>query len=337
MRYLRGKAGIVTMFIALVIMLIASCKGGKKDLDKMTPEQILEVIDLKIKKDSKNPDLYYDRANILLKMGRANDAISDLTHAISLKGDCAKYHLLLGDAYFANGDVEHSYASMQRALELEPDNNEVYLKLGEIAFYSKDYDRAEDHLKHVLQKDKDNRTALFMTSFIYKEKGDTGQAVTLLTRVCDLYPDYEPAFEELGMLYASRKSPLAEEYYNTAISLEPNNTNALYGLAMYYQSIEYIDKADATYLRILDINEKDRDAWHNRGYLQLFGYGDYETAVEYFTRAIACDSAFVEAYCNRGCAYELMNDKKRAINDFGAALRIDPLFKPAQEGLKRVQ
>lgn len=311
--------------LLLALLMSTACKN-RTDTSDMTPEQILNILDIKIEKDSKNADLYYDRAKIYMEMGRVNEAISDLNHAVMLKNDKKEYYLMLGDAHFANGNVEKSYDALQKALNLDPDNLDTYLKLGEIAFYSRDYDRAIDHLTHVTEQDQNNRTALFLKSFIYKEKGDTISAIKLLNKVCDLYPDYSPAFEELGILYSIHHSPLAEDYLNTAVRLDPTNTNALYALAMYYQETEKIDQAEATYKHILEINENDKYAWHNRGYIQLFVYGDYELAIDYFNHAIACDTTFAEAYVNRACAYELLNDKKRAEDDFSTANRLNPNY-----------
>ena len=175
-----------------------------------------------------------------------------------------------------------------------------------------------------------------MKGFIYKETSDTTNAILLLRKVCDLYPDYGPAFEELGMLYADHHDPLAIEYLNTALRLDPKNTNALYGMAMYYQDLNQPEKAEEIYKQILDINSNHKEAWHNRGYLQLFTYGDYPVAIEHLTRAIQCDSNFIEAWTNRGCAYELMGDKKHAREDFMAALLIDHTFQPAIDGLNRL-
>ena len=194
-----------------------------------------------------------------------------------------------------------------------------------------------DNLSKVTAKDPQNRTALFMKGFIYKETGDTSNAVQLLRKVCDLHPDYGPAFEELGMLYATRHDPLAIEYLNTALRIDPKNTNALYGMAMYYQELNQIEKAEEIYKQILDINDNHKEAWHNRGYIEMFTYGDYPEAISHLTRAIQCDSSFIEAWTNRGCAYELMGDKQHAREDFQSALQLDHTFQPAIDGLSRVK
>ena len=323
------------LFLPALLSYVGCSNNGS--VENMSNEEILKVLDVKIHKHPKDDKLLYDRAKIYMQMNRINEAIADLTRAVSLNGKEYDYHMLLGDAYFANGDVEHSYKSLQDALNLKPNSQEAYLKLGEIAYYSRDYDRAMDNLSKVTAKDPQNRTALFMKGFIYKETGDTANAVVLLRKVCDLYPEYEPAFEELGMLYANRHDPLALEYLNTALRLEPQNTNALYGLAMYYQDLNQIEKAQEIYKQILDINDNHKEAWHNRGYIEIFTYGDYPEAINYLTRAIQCDSSFIEAWVNRGCAYELMGDKQHALDDFQAALQLDHTFQPAIDGLNRVK
>ena len=320
-------------FLPALLSYVGCSNNGS--VENMSNEEILKVLDVKIHKHPKDDKLLYDRAKIYMQMNRINEAIADLTRAVSLNGKEYDYHMLLVDAYFANGDVEHSYKSLQDALNLKPNSQEAYLKLGEIAYYSRDYDRAMDNLSKVTAKDPQNRTALFMKGFIYKETGDTANAVVLLRKVCDLYPEYEPAFEELGMLYANRHDPLALEYLNTAIRLEPQNTNALYGLAMFHQDLNHMDQAEEIYKQILDINDNDKHAWHNRGYIQLFTYGDYDLAIQYFTRAIQCDSSFIEAWTNRGCAQELKGNKSLAIDDFRAALDLDHTFQPAIDGMNR--
>lgn len=321
---------IVPLFLSLI-----GCKGSG-DTQEMSTDEILKVLNVKIHKHPKDDQLYYDRAKVYMQLNRVNEAISDLAHAVALNDKEPSYFILLGDAYLSNGDPSNSYKNLQRALDLDPDNQEAVLKLGEIAYYSRDFDRAMEHLSKVTAKDPQNRIALFMKGFIYKETGDTSNAITLLRKVCDLYPDYEPAFEELGVIYSELDDPLALEYLNTALRLEPQNTNAIYNLAIYYQSHNKVENAEELYKQILDINANHKDAWHNRGYIQLFTYGDYEAAVDHLTHAIQCDSTFIEAWTNRGCAYELLGRNKEALDDFRQALSLDHTFQPAIDGIKRV-
>jgi len=323
--------------IILSFAVLIACNGNKSNYDEMTTEQAIEVVSAKIHKNDKDDALYYDRARLLMKAGRTNDAIVDLLHAIQLKDDKVEYRLLLADAYFANGDVEKSYDALGDVLELDPDNQEAILKQGEVAFYSRDYDRALTNLSKVTEQDPNNRQALFMKSFIYKEKGDTVNAVKLLRKVCDLYPDYAAAYEQLGVLYSEHHDPMAIDYLSTAIRLDSNNTNTYYVLAMFYQETGNYTLAEETYRQLLAKSPKNKEAWHNLGYIEMMYNDDDDVAIGYFDHALQCDSMYVEAYFSRGVAYESKGDRKHAANDFAKALQIDPTYQPAADGLKRVK
>ena len=299
------KSSIKHIILLLVATsLFVACHNNSKTANDMTDSEKLEMLDIKIEKNPKDAKLLAERAKVLVNLSRAKEAVYDINRAVSLDPDNIDYRIIQADAYFANGDIENSYKSLGEAEKIDPENDEVLLKMGEITFYARDYDRSFDYLSKVTAKKPNDRTALFMKGFIYKEKGDTASAVTLLRKVCDLYPDYEPSFEELGMLYASRQNPLAVDYLTTAMQIEPNNTNAIYGLAMYYQDIEEYDKAEELYRQMLSINDKSADAWHNLGYLEMTHYGDFKQAVEYFDKALEADPTHEAAAHNRQLALE---------------------------------
>ena len=324
---------ITTLLAVALAACLLSCRNDKKPADNLTDSEKLEIINIRLKKTPDDADLLFDRAGIYINQERYNDAIADLTQATKLDPDNKDYLKRLGDTWFRTGDMEHSYKAFEQAATLDPKDKEACMKLGEIAFYSKDYDRAMEHLNGVTADDPDNQNALFMKGFIYKETEDTAKAAYYFRKVIDLYPEYVPAYEELGLMYSNHGSPLAVEYLNTAVKIEPNNTYALYGLAMYFQDKERWDEAEQLYHRITEINPAHRDAWHNLGYIECFHYGDYDKAIEYYSRAIESDNQFVEAIANRGWAYALKGDRTNARICFNSALDIDPTFEPAQRGL----
>lgn len=322
--------------LALLPLLAASC-GQREVTDDMADSVKLQLLDINIERDPDNPELLAARARVLLNLQRLQEANYDITRAIKADPKNLEYLLLKSDIAFANGNIEESYRTLEDAERMAPDNKEVLLKMGEITFYSRDYDRSLKYLSQVTERDGNNRTALFMKGFIYKEKGDTASAVQLFRRVCDKFPDYSPAFEQLGVLYASVDNPMAVEYLTTALNLDPSNTNTMYALALYYQEQQELEPAETLYHQILDLNPASADAWHNLGYMELFYYHDYPRAIEYFTKAIEANNQYIEAYANRGCAYELSGDAARARADFENALTINNTYQPALEGLKRIK
>lgn len=316
----------------------AACSNSSGKIDENMPaSERLELLDAKIKKHPKDAELYYQRGEVLLGLQRVKLAITDFKKACELDENEPRYFTALGDAYFSSGDAGESYKALEKALQIDPDNMESLLKMSEITFYSKDYDRAMETLNKVTRKDPDNKTAFFMKGFIYKENGDTANAVSYFHKLIDLYPDYAPAYEEMGVLYANHNNPrLAEEYLATAIRLDSTNTNAMYALAMLYQDAEEAERANDMYVRILEIDPQNAYAWHNRGYLEMVYYQDYDAAIDFFTKAVDADNQYVDAHVNRGMAYELKGDRKRAKECYETALQIDPTNQKAREGKARV-
>ncbi len=289
----------------LFLMTFVGCQQ-KKELADMSDSEKLEVLDLQLERHPKDHKLFAERAQVHFNLGRLKEAQTDIDHAVEIAPKNINYRLQQADIYLASGNIENSYKSLSEAEKLDPSNKEVQLKLGEVTLYSHDYDRALRHLTNVTTEDPDNITALTIKSYIYKEKGDTASAVNLLSRVCDIDPDNALAFEELGVLYALHHDPLAVEYLSAALRLAPSNTNAMYALAMYYQELQQMDQAESLYRRMLDVNDKSADAWHNLGYIELTHYHDYGRAIIYFDSALACDPSHEAALTNRQLAEEML-------------------------------
>ncbi|MBR1550203.1 MAG: tetratricopeptide repeat protein [Bacteroidales bacterium] len=322
--------------IALLPLLTVAC--GQREVTDDMPDSIkLQLLDINIERDPDNAELLAARARVLFNLQRLQEAGFDISQALKSDPKNLEYLLLKSDIAFAGGNIEDSYRTLTEAEGIDPSNQDVLLKLGELTFYSRDYDRSLKYLSQVTERDPNSRTALFMKGFIYKEKGDTANAVQFFRRVCDKFPDYSPAFEQLGVLYASVNNPMAVEYLTTALNLDPSNTNSMYALALYYQERQELEPAETLYHQILDLNPNSADAWHNLGYIELFSYRDYARAIEYFTHAVEANSQYIEAYVNRGCAYELSGNAAMARADFENALAINNTYQPALEGLKRIK
>lgn len=295
------------LILALSMSMLTACQSNDNSLvitDDMSDSVKLEKLDLQLEKNPDDIQSHFLRAEVLFRMSRNSEALIDIDKALKSEPDNVSFLLLKADICLKNGNMAECYKVLQHAEEVAPDNQEVLLKMGEITFDSKDYDRSLEYLSKVTAKDENNRAALFMKGYIYKEKGDTASAVQFFRRVCDKYPDYALAFEELGVLYASRNEPMALEYLNTALQLDPSNTNTLYALAMFYQNREDFEKAETLYRQILDINENSADAWHNLGWIELTHYADYDRAIEYFDKALAADPNHEAAFTNRQLALD---------------------------------
>lgn len=320
------------VFIYLVFTLV-SCGDKKTDNSNIEKDE-LALLDVKIRKDIKNPELYYARSIVLMERGSLSESIIDIQKSISLDNTKAKYYIQKSNALFASGETTLAFSSLQDALKQDPKSTEAYLKTAEIALLLKDYDKTVFNINEALKTDKISPKAYYLRGFAMKEQGDTINAVKSYNKAIELKPDYEEPFEELGLLYALKGDRLAIDYLSSTININPDNLNAMYALALFYQDHNMVQKALDIYHNIISKNPNHADALHNVGYINLVNKKSYQDALDLFTKAIEVDSIFYQAYFNRGITYEKMNQIEKSKIDFNKVLEINPNHKLAKEKLK---
>ncbi len=168
---------------------------------------------------------------------------------------------------------------------------------------------------------------------IYKEIGDTGKAVSSLETAIEQDNKNYGAFLDLGLIYGAKKNPLAFEYYNNAIALNPTNSEALYAKAKLFQDMGQIKEAVGVYNQILKINPNHVYSIYNLGAIEFGINKDPKKAIEHFTTAVTIDPKYAEAYFARGACYQELNDRDNASADYNMCLQLKPNYEPAVDGL----
>ena len=83
------------------------------------------------------------------------------------------------------------------------------------------------------------------------------------------------------------------------------------------------------YTKCLRVDPDYADAYYNRGLAYGKGLYNLEDAISDFTRAIRIDPDYTNAYYNRGFAYDELGNYEDAIADYTRAIRIDPDYADA--------
>lgn len=310
-----------TLILSAFAAVLVGCGGSDKpvDLDKLPLTEQIALLDAKIRKEPKNSELYYKRAEVLLKSENTHEALSNIQKAVALSPKRAEYYVLQADILFVQGETALAFSSLQKAVEVNGKCMEAYLKSAELSLYMKDYEKVMFNIKQAMLLDKNEAKAYFIRGWAMKEQGDTLKAVADFRKAVELKGDYEQAFEELGNLYAVKGDGLAVEYLKSTININPKNINAMYTLALFYQEHNAQQQALDMYKRILEIKPDHADALHNVGYINYEYKHDYDLAIECFTSAIKVDSTFWQAYANRAKAYEKKGEAAKAAADLKKA------------------
>jgi tetratricopeptide (TPR) repeat protein len=210
------------------------------------------------------------------------------------------------------------------------------LKLAKLNLVIKEYPATFEYVKKALNVDPVNPRAYFIRAIALLEKGDTVRAADDLKKAVDQDQEFFDAYLELGELYSIKKDKMAADYLRNALNIRPESKEALYLLGMFYQENNQFDKALETYAILEKVDTTFKNAPYNTGYIYLVYLNDFQKAALFFSRAILKDPGYVEAYYNRGYAYELSDQINKAYSDYKMTLKLKTNYQKAIDGLNRL-
>lgn len=329
------------VFILVCFLAFFSCDPGSKNRTNQvsgsdSSEIILQTLTKQIEDDASNPGLYHARSRYFLAEHQFDNALKDINKAITLEPGKGIYYITLSDIYLLQGKTNNCYEALAKAISVEPSNVDAVVKMAKLCLIIKDYSKTFDYVKRAIEINPVNPKAYFIRSVALLEKGDTSLAVKDLMKAVDQDQSFYEAYIQLGELFSIRKNPMAADYLKNALAIQPESKEALYMLGMFYQETGQYDKAITTYQRLQKADTSFRNAPYNIGYIYLVYLKDFPLAVRYFTEAIKKDSAYYEAYYNRGYAEELKGDFSKSYEDYQKTLKIKVNYDKAIEGLNRL-
>ncbi len=333
-------------FTAITSILIPETGCGNKNKQQTKPltevgdtlEQKLKILTEKIKEDPKNPQLLYQRAQVYYNQKNLYKGLEDIIRAIDMDSSDANYHLLLADFYYADAKIEDARTSIQKALKLDPNNIDGNIKMGELLFYLGDYVNMFKYLDIALKQDPYRAKVYFIKGMAFKEMGDTNLAISSFNTTIEQDPDYFDAYMQLANIYSERKNPLAIQYYNNAIRINPFMIEAHYGLAYFLQENGKPDDAIKIYNDLLSIEPNNATALHNIGYIFLFYKNDPAASIPWFDKSALSNPKAVNTFYHRGYAYELMKNYAKARENYEKAIELNNgVFDLAENRLAKIK
>ena len=236
----------------------------------------------------------------------------------------AAYYLNLSDKYFVANKTGKAKDALEKALKMEANNIEVLMKLAELYLYVEKHQESINYVNKVLQIDQYNSKAYFIKGMNYKEIGDTSKAISSMQTAVEQDPDYYAAYMQLGILNAAKKNPIALDYYNNALKINPASKEAYYAKGKFFQDMSQWKTAIETYQELLRLDPDFKNAYYNLGVIYFLHLKLFDKSISFFDEAIRTDPQYAEAFFARGTCYQAMGNMDRASEDLKMAHKINP-------------
>jgi protein O-mannosyl-transferase len=196
-------------------------------------------------------------------------------HTLDIAGNNYFAHFNLAVALYDKGDIDGAIEHYKEALQANPYHASSHKNLGNLLFLKGNIDEAIGHYISALKINKDDAGGYYNLGTVYYKKGNLKKAIEYFQLAIDKNPGYIEAMEKLevarnelarfpdqtssiihedpqnpklyinqGDIYRQQgKYDEAITQYQKAISIQPNLTNAMYGLVLTYSSLHKYPQA----------------------------------------------------------------------------------------------
>ena len=336
------------LLVLTCLLLLAGCgdnkandskKEGIKTSQQMeTPSQDspLARVNKAIESDSLNAEAYIQRARMYLLDQKVGNAIKDINSALSIDGKNIDALLVLADIYYSLGDENNIMMTLNKATEIAPMDYRPIIKLSELSFLQGNTNMANAYLDKALEINKMNPQAYYMRGIICLSKNDTVQALKNFMKSRNQDDSFFEPVLQIADIYSAQHDALAKDYYELALSLEPDNIGVYYEYAMFLQDNGFPEKAIEIYDYLATKLPDSYDVNYNKGYVYLVYLLDFDKAIEYFDKALEINPSSADAILNKGVAFEQKGNFKEAKQQYLQILKANPNYQLALEAIKRI-
>ena len=272
---------------------------------------------------------YVAIAKIHIRYFDFDKALSYIEKVKTIQPRSALIYSLSGYYYAQKGDLEKAVSEYKKSTELDSENFDAHFQLAHLLRLQKEHKTSEKYfLKSLKLKPTESKIQTEVAE-LYFEQGLKSQAVDHLKKLSSADPLNSTYIGGLGRLYYLGKDySFSKEMYLKALSLEENNTDALEGLALTYDTLEQYKASLDTYKKLIRIDPSDARWYFERGKIQ-FKTGALDDALSEFKLTIQINENYPLAHTYAGKLLLLLDEANGhlAEEEFKKEIKINPHLK----------
>jgi tetratricopeptide (TPR) repeat protein len=261
----------------------------------------------------------------LIQQGKYEQAISQLKELSAKDPGLKGLPHELGTAYYKKGDYIKAVDSLKTAIEQDPQDNEAVQLLG-LSYYLSNRPAEAIPLLEKVQTwfPRANIDALYILGLCYIQTKDYPHARAAFAKMFDVPPESAPAYLFTArMLFRQEFDPVAEEYAQKAVSLDPKLPLGHFLLGELYLFKSRVPESIAEFQKELAINPSDAAVYYKLAdaYSRIQKFDDAERLLQ---RSIWLDATSTGPYILMGKVLEKKGEPELAVRSLRHALAMDP-------------
>ena len=214
----------------------------ESDLEQNKSDAAIQTLKAEIAKNPDRSEMRLLLAEVEVRIGKFDDAVSDYQAIVDAMGKNAKarakIYARLGETYRRKGDLASAIQAFQKAREIFPDDVTTLAELALVLDAAQHWSEAMKVYEAAIRMSPNDAVSLNNDAFLIAEHGgDLDQALTRAQRATQLLPKYAEVADTLGWIYLKKNlSDQAIEIFKRNVAAQPNSSTYRYHLGMaWYQ------------------------------------------------------------------------------------------------------
>ncbi len=267
----------------------------------------------------------FAKARLLMQQGKIDEAISELQALQANASDVRGLDLELGTAYYKKGDYAKAIDSLKKASRADANNGEAIQMLG-LSYYLGGHPAEAIPLLEKVQGwyPRANVDASYILGICYIQTRDYPHARAAFAKMFDVPADSAASYLFTArMLFRQEFDPIAEEYAQKAVSLDPKLPLAHFLLGELYLYKSRVPEAIAEFQKELALNPAHAATYYKLAdaYSRIQKFDDAERLLQ---RSVWLDSTSTGPYILMGKVLEKKGEFELAVRALEKAAAMDP-------------
>ncbi len=277
--------------------------SGKEAYEKANYTKAISLFREAMKKQKKNPELYFLLGKSLHKIDSLDAALIAFTQARELDSKNAAIYLSIGDVYAAQNITPAAIIEYQKAVDLNMGYVEAHLKLAQSYKKLKRWNEAAKEYLTAIQLDSTNSLFYDELGKIYFLAKQFFNASRMYQKLSELQPNnLEPNILYMTSLYEIRDYENTIKAADNVIKLDSSNIEAYRFKSFSLIELKNFTKAEETILQLQRKTKLTAEDYFILGKAQ-YGQDKKELAIQSYENAVTLDSTLVDAYTDLGAMY----------------------------------
>lgn len=267
----------------------------------------------------------FSHARNLMQQGKVEEAITELRAIENSRPGLKGLDLELGTAYYKKSDYPKAIEYLKKATTTDPGNGEATQLLG-LSYYLSGYPGQAIPLLEKVQDwfSRANVDASYILGICYIQTKDYANARKAFAKMFDVLPDSAASYLFTArMLFRQEFDPIAEEYGQKAVTLDPKLPLAHFLLGELYLYKSRVPEAIAEFQKELTINPGNAATYYKLAdaYSRIQKFEDAERLLQ---RSIWLDATSTGPYILMGKVLEKKGELQLAVRALQKAATMDP-------------